>query len=269
MNHMGNKLDRVLHYLKIWVVLTKNSFLVMLAHRSVFAIFVVAKLLRLVLFVTFIFFAVRGSGDLAGYGVQQVLFFFLTFTLIDTIVQFLFRNVYMFRGQVVSGDFDLTLVKPVKPLFQALLGGADIMDLFTLPIIGYALYYVGHALPTTPGQIALYAVLVINSLVIATAFHIFVLGFGIVSLEVDHTIMIYRDITSLGRLPVDIYKEPLKGAITYLIPIGVMMTIPAKAFIGLISPAGVALSFALAAVFIVLAMRFWRFALTKYASASS
>jgi len=39
--------------------------------------------------------------------------------------QLLFRDVYRFRPKVVSGDFDLILVKPINPLFRVLLGGAD------------------------------------------------------------------------------------------------------------------------------------------------
>ena len=53
--------------------------------------------------------------------------------LIDVISQFLFREVYRFRPLVVSGEFDLVLVKPVSSLFRSLAGGADVIDLITIP----------------------------------------------------------------------------------------------------------------------------------------
>ena len=81
--------------------------------------------------------------------------------------------------------------------------------------------------------------------------------------------MIYRDITNLGRFPIDIYKQPLQGILTYLIPVGIMITLPAKALMGLVSPWGVILSFLVGAAAVLVSIRLWNFALTKYTSASS
>ena len=81
--------------------------------------------------------------------------------------------------------------------------------------------------------------------------------------------MIYRDLTSLGRLPVDIYKEPLKSILTFLIPVGIMVTLPAKALMGLVSPSGVIVSLGIGIAAIFVAKRFWSLALKRYTSASS
>ena len=183
--------------------------------------------------------------------------------------QFLFREVYRFRPLIVSGSFDLVLVKPVNALFRVLMGGADVLDLIMIPPIIFAVYYVGRLLSPTTSQTVLFLLLIINSLFIATAFHIVVLALGIITLEIDHTIMIYRDITNLGRFPVDIYRQPLQGILTYLIPVGIMITLPAKALMGLVSPSGVLLSFVIGTVAVLVAIRLWNFALTKYTSASS
>jgi ABC-2 type transport system permease protein len=104
---------------------------------------------------------------------------------------------------------------------------------------------------------------------IATAFHIIVLSFAIVTLEVDHTVMIYRDLTSLGRLPIDIYQQPLKAFLTYLIPVGIMITLPAKAIMGLTSLPEVLIAFLVGLIAIFISFKFWNYALTKYSSASS
>ena len=90
-----------------------------------------------------------------------------------------------------------------------------------------------------------------------------------VTLELDHTIMIYRDLTSLGRLPIDIYKQPLQGFLTYLIPVGIMVTLPAKAIMGIVGPAGILLALLIGVIALFVAFRFWNYALTKYSSASS
>jgi len=262
-------IKRIHYYLNLWLLMSKNSFSVWLTQRRQILIFLSGKLLRFGFFLAFLYFLVKGSDNLAGYSVNQTVFFFLTFNVVDILGQFLFREVYRFRPLIVSGDFDLVLTKPMNALFRVLMGGADVIDLITIPPLFVAVYYVGRLLAPSPAQIIYYFFLILNGLIIAMAFHIAVLSLGIITLEVDHTIMIYRDLTNMGRFPIEIYKQPLKGFLTYLVPVGVMISLPAKAMMGLISPTGILASFALGSVMFILSLRFWNFALTKYTSASS
>ena len=200
----------------------------------------------------------------------QAVIFYLTYNLIDTTAQLFFREVYRFRQQVVSGDFDLVLVKPSSPLFRALAGGADPLDLFMLiPYVGSLVYAVSRLGTIEISTVGLYVLLLINGFLIATGFHILVLALAVVTTEIDHAIMIYRDITSMARLPVDIYREPLRSLITFVVPVGVMMTFPAKALFGLLSPGFTAIALMVGILFFFVSVRVWRCALTKYASASS
>ena len=250
-------------------MMTKNSFLIVLSQKTVLGIFLIGKILRFVFFVIFLFFIITGSKTLAGYNINQGIFFFVSYMLVDVISQFLYREVYRFRPLVVSGDFDLVLVKPTSSLFRVLAGGADIIDFITIPPLIFAVYFVGRMLAPSITEVFYYLILILNALVIATAFHIIVLSLGIITLEIDHTIMIYRDLTSLGRFPIDIYKEPLRSALLYILPIGVMMTIPAKTMMGFVSVGGVILSLFAGVLLIILALNFWKFALKRYTSASS
>lgn len=268
-NRSVNYLKKIIYYLKIWTIMAKNSFIANMTQRLGFLIFFSGKALRFIFFISFIYFTVRGAKSLAGYNLQQVLFFFLTFNLLDSVSQFLFRGVYTFRRLIISGGFDLILTKPNNALFRSLLGGTDIIDLFTIPPYLIALIYVGIKLQPNPSGILFYIILFFNGLFISAAFHIAVLALGIITLEMDHTMMIYRDLSSLGRWPLDIYSSPIRLVLIYLIPIGVMVTIPAKAYLGLITPYYLGLSFLLSIVTITLSLNFWNFALRKYSSASS
>lgn len=256
-------------YFRIWLLMSKNSFLAVFNQRIALSIFLIGKILRFFFFFVFIIFLLKGTKSLAGYNLNQTLLFFLTFNLIDTISQFLFREVYRFRPLIISGGFDLVLSKPVSALFRSLMGGADIIDLITILPLTLATFYMAHLINPSFLQSALYVILLINGLIIAAAFHIFVLGLGIVTFEIDHTIMIYRDLTSLGRFPIDIYKEPLKSIITFLVPIGIMVAFPAKAIMGLITPTGAVWSVLFGWLLLFFAFKFWNFALKKYTSASS
>jgi len=256
-------------YANLWVKLTANSFMAVLSSRFGAMLFLTGKTLRFVFFLVFLLTLFTQTQFLASYSSLQMIFFFLTYTFIDTVTQLLFREVYRFRSMVVSGDFDLVLIKPISPLFRALVGGADPLDLVMLiPYVG-ALVYVAMQLGVTWPGVVLYGILLINAFVIATGFHIFVLSLAILTTEIDHTVMIYRDLTSMGRVPVDIYREPLKTIITFAIPVGVMMTFPAKALMGILSPGFVVVSCILGTVFLMSSFRMWRYSLSRYASASS
>jgi ABC-2 type transport system permease protein len=262
-------MKRFFYYLKVWWMMSKNSFLTMLTHRVGVFVFTFGKLIRFGFFLTFIYFLLIRTNTLAGYTLQQTIFFFLTFNLIDVIAQFFFREVYRFRPLIISGSFDLVLVKPRSAFVRSLMGGADVLDFFTIPPLIFAIFYVGSQMGPSQTQIIFYVLLILNGLLIATAFHIAALSLGIVTLEIDHTIMIYRDLTNLGRLPIDIYRQPLKGVLTYLVPVGIMISLPAKALMGLVSASGVFWSFSLGIIMFILSLRFWDVALRKYSSASS
>ncbi len=261
--------NKLFHYFKIWLMMSKNSFLIVLSQKKLLFIFLFGRFLRFSFFLLFLYFLIIGTETLVGYTANQVIFFFLTFNLIDIVSQFLFREVYRFRGMVVSGDFDLVLVKPFSPLFRSLMGGADFIDLITIVPLFFGLIYVGRFLSPTPFQILSYLLLIICGLLVSTAFHIFVLSIGIITLEIDHTIMIYRDLVSLGRFPIDIYREPLRSFLTFILPVSIMISLPVKVFIGLVKPTVVLFSFVFAIFLITISIRFWRFALTKYTSTSS
>lgn len=263
-------MDKTIHYFRIWKRYTLNSFSTYLDSRFGAAIFLTGKLLRFLFFLIFLFLLLGNTKNLGGFNIYQVTFFFLTFNLIDTITQLLYREVYRFRPLVVEGRFDYVLLQPINSLFRSLAGGADFLDMVMLiPVLAMIIYVAFHLSPISLIKIILYIILLINSFVLTTALHIIVLAVGILTTTVDHTIMIYRDLTSMGRIPIDIYKEPLRSLLTFIIPVGVIMTFPAKALMGLLSIWGVVISLLIAGVFLYGSLRLWRFALTKYTSASS
>lgn len=240
-----------------------------ISQKLSFSFFLTGKILRFIFFFLFLFFILKGANTLAGYNANQAIFFFLVFNIVDVLSQFLFREVYRFRPMVVKGDFDFVLIKPINSLFRVLLGGADVIDFITIPPLIIVTIYVGSLLHPSALNVVYFVLLLINAFLIATAFHIIVLSLAIITLEIDHMVMIYRDLTSLGRLPIDIYKQPLQGFLTYLIPVGIMITLPAKAIMGIVGPAGILTAFLVGIVAIFISLKFWNFALKKYTSASS
>lgn len=256
-------------YIKIWFLMAKNAMISWLNKRESVVIFVFAKVVRYFFYFTFLYFLVRKTNGISGFTANQALFFTATYSLVDTTAQFLFRSVYTFRQLIATGDFDLVLLKPINPLFRSIAGGPDLMDLITIPPIILITIYFGSFLNPSFVGIVYYLMLILNALIVSTAAHILIVALAVITLSVDNLIIIYRDFSSMGRFPIDIYKQPLKGFLTFIVPVGLMFTIPSKALMGLVNPFGVFLSMLFGLLFFVASLRFWNFALKKYTSASS
>lgn len=256
--------------LKIWWIYTKNSFQQILSRRFIAVIFVFGKAARISMFLFFLNALFRGADGIAGYSREQIIFFYLSFNLIDTLGQLFFREVYRFRQLVVSGGLDFVLVKPVNPLLRVLLGGADVLDAVVLVVLmGFTIWYGATNISTDIASWGGYFLLVLNGLLISAAFHLGVISLGVITTTVDHLIMIYRDLSSMMRIPVDLYIEPIRFLLTFAIPVGIMLTFPPKVLMGLISPGLIVISFSLSLVSILVGMKFWQYALKQYQSASS
>lgn len=256
--------------IKIWLFYTKNSFLQTLMNKWMMVIFMAGKLARVALFLLFLNFLFRGANGLAGYSREQIIFFYLSFNMVDTLGQLFFREVYRFRSLVVSGNLDFVLLKPLNPLIRVLLGGGDVMDLLMLILItGTTVWFGLTQISSDPVNWFFYICLIFNGLALAAAFHIFVLSVGVMTTAIDHLIMVYRDLSSMLRIPVDLYIEPIRALLTFAIPLGIMFTFPAKVLMGLLSPTFMMIAVIFSIVSLFLAFRFWSFALKRYQSASS
>lgn len=241
-----------------------------LFNLPIFFFFLLSKIIRYGMFFVFLYYLVGGVNNVGGYTRDQMLIFYLVFNLIDTTSQLLFRETYRFRPLLISGNFDFVLTKPTNPLIRVLLGGPDFIDFgMLLILVSILIYFISQLSGNNYLQIILFIGLFLNSLLIATAFHIIVLSIGILTLSVDHLIMIYRDLTALARIPVDLFVEPIRWIITFVIPIGIMFTFPAKVLFGLLSWQLVLSSLLFGIIGLYISIKFWNYSLKHYQSASS
>lgn len=256
--------------IKVIFRLAKNGLLQSLVNRNVFIIFFLTKLARYGLFLLFLYFLLGGVQTLGGYSRDQILIFYLTFNVIDTIAQILFREVYRFRPLIISGGFDSVLVKPLNPLVRVLLGGPDFIDVGVLVVLlGVISWYLANVIHPSIFSLVLFICLIVNSLLISAGFHIAVLAMGIITLSVDHLIMIYRDLAALMRIPIDVFTDPLRTVLTFVIPVGIMFSFPVKALLGLLNWQFIFISFGFGIGMLFFSIKFWQYALTKYQSAGN
>lgn len=257
-------------YWRIWLCLVRNSVKTQMATSLASAGYLIGKILRFGFFLGYLLSLFNYLPELKGYTMPQVVLFFLTFNFVDIGAQFLFRGLYGVKYLIDEGDFDKILTQPAHPLFRISFMGVDLLDLITLIPIFFVTIMTVRKLeaPITPQQIFLFVALLLNAFVLAFAFHVVVASISVITQEFEGAIWVYRDLMTLGRFPVSIYNDLLRGIFVTVIPIGVMISFPSRALLGLLSWQGVAYSFLLGATFYAVAQRVWRYSLRNYTSNS-
>lgn len=263
--------QRLLTYWQIWYLTAQNALQETFINRWSHLLFFTGKCLRLCMSLILLWLLKERNVSLAGYSSDQVIVFFLTYQIVDLVSQIFYRGVYTFGQKIRSGEFDFLLAKPVSPLFRALTGNPDLDDAaFAVPTLAIALYlFIQLDLHFTWHGTVLYLVLLGNSFLIATALHILVLVIGILSTEVDNAIWIYRDVMRLGQFPITMYAQPLRFALFWFIPAGLMITIPAQVITQVPVTYSVVTVTTFGLIFFMMSLRIWKWALTQYSSASS
>jgi ABC-2 type transport system permease protein len=80
---------------------------------------------------------------------------------------------------------------------------------------------------------------------------------------------LFEGLYQTGRWPIGIYPGWLRYSMTYLVPIGVAVTVPAEALTSRLEWTTVALALAFGAALFAFTRAFWRFGLRRYSGASA
>ena len=173
-------------------------------------------------------------------------------------------------GEVWRGSFDFTLLKPLNTQFLVSFRAWDMWQLIDLVI---ALVVLGRGLFLLGGQLTLGNILLFL-LMLAVAL---ILGYSI--LLVLETVVFYytgvpltwvfSSIMFTGRYPISIYPHWIRLLLTWVVPVGFMVTIPTQALIGTASPGMIVAGVGMAALLFLAASAFFHRSLRRYASASS
>lgn len=174
------------------------------------------------------------------------------------------------EGEVWTGRFDFTLLRPVDVQFMASFRHwrpfalADLA--LGLIVLGTAVVQMGQALTPTrlltffvtlgAGVTILYAILLaFSALVFWSPGFLFT--------------WVFNGLFQMARYPVGLYPGWLRLTLTWVVPVGMMTTVPAQALSGELSAPTLAGGVLLASILLVGASALFRFGLRRYASASS
>lgn len=173
-------------------------------------------------------------------------------------------------GEVWSGKLDFTLVRPVDVQFLASFRTwrpLKLLDLVLgLGVLFIAVVQLEHSLTFADGLsfiIALVAgLLILYAILLAFA--------GLVFWSPGFLFTwLFDAFFQMARYPVGLYPVWLRLVLTWVIPVGLMTTVPAQALAGDLSPLSLLSSLLVALLFLAGATAIFRKGLRRYASASS
>ncbi len=173
-------------------------------------------------------------------------------------------------GEIWTGKFDFTLLRPVDVQFFASFQHwrpLVIIDLFLgSGVLFTAAYQLGQSL--TPLRVFTFLTMLAMGLLILYAI---LLAFSaLVFWSPDFLFTwLFNALFQMARYPVGIYPGWLRLVLTWVIPVGVMTTVPAQALTGELSTGALFGSMALAILFFLGATLLFRTGVRRYASASS
>lgn len=263
-----------MHYLRLIGEFFKISTQAEMAYRMNFFIRILNALLNLVtgvLSLTVIFTQVE---SIKGWELPSSMALLGVYLLL-TALRGLFispslESVAGMDGEIWQGTFDFTLLRPVDKQFLVSFRHWRVLMLFdlflALGVLGYAIHLMEHSLDLLTimqfiltliaGLILLYSTLLaFSALVFWNSSFLFT--------------WIINDLFQLARYPVGLYPGWLRLILTWIIPVGLMTTIPAQALSGTLSWRWLLISLGFTLVVLIGASWLFHQGLKKYTSASS
>ncbi len=207
--------------------------------------------------------------SLAGWSRSEMLVVLGCYQVLSGVLAtFIEPNAMWFDERVKKGELDEILLKPIPSLYLVTLGTQAPLGLIGmllgLLVIGTGLHGQGLVIVNVLSGIVAFTTALV--LLWATRVLVMMVSLWAPSLALD---VMYGALWQFGRYPVAIYDQPIKSFLTFMVPVGLMTTVPAMALTRGIGISVVALCAAIGIGVIVLVNSLWSKSLRQYTSATS
>jgi ABC-2 type transport system permease protein len=260
------------HYLRILAVCYRTSVQADMEYRVDFFARVVASLLGLLTTVGSLTIAYAYTDNLKGWTFSQAMVLLSVYYLMDGLIEmFIGPNMRQIMAHVREGTLDFILLKPVNAQFLASFRMINIWRAANALVgLGLSVYAIGKlSISAGPSQATAFALTLVAGMAIVYSFWLVLVTLTFWFVRVDNVEQIVWQAFEAGRYPIEIYPRWLKGALTYLVPVVFIITVPATALTGRLGAPMVAASLVVGALTVALASAFWRVGLRNYTGASA
>jgi ABC-2 type transport system permease protein len=262
--------ERVRRYLRLLVVQLRAAGLLSLQYRLDFIIqtFMVVVWSATALAPLLVLFEMRSS--VAGFSSHEALMVSGCFIALKGLLQGVIQpSMTLVVEHVRKGTLDFLLLKPVDAQFMVSTAKIDIARL-TDVLTGLALVVWAArslAVPPSPAQFALGALLLVAGAVILYAIWIMVVSLSFRVVKVDNLSFLIGSAFDAARFPAGVFQGALALVFTFVLPLALMTTYPALALKGSITSGQVLTSLLVSGLFFGLSRFVWQRAIRHYTGA--
>ena len=261
-----------MRYLRLLWTFLRVGALGELAYRANFFIQLFESLLELATSLAGLAVIFTYTDRLGGWAPDQVLALVGVFFLVGGAIRFVLQpSLEQLIESVRDGTLDFTLVKPEDAQLMASIQRVEIWKLtdvaLGIGVLAVALARLGEHVGAA--QAAQFAAALVAGGVIVYSFWIILATSAFWLVRVENILVVFQSMYEAGRWPVSIYPGWLRFALTFVVPVGFAVTVPAQALAGHLTWPVVGGAAALAAGLFALARVIWRVGLRRYQGASS
>jgi ABC-2 type transport system permease protein len=219
-----------------------------------------------------LYFVYRQTPVVAGWTPWEALLVMAFFLLLRGVLDaFIEPNLRGLVEKVRDGTLDFVLLKPadaqVLVSFARLDPGRLVDILGATGLAGYALHRLGHV--PSAGELGLAFVATLSGLAMLYALWLCAAATTFFWVKIESLSYLLGALLDAGRWPAAVYRGWLRLVLTFVLPVTLMTTVPAEALLARAGWRPVVISAGLAVVFLWGSRRLWRFAVSRYTSASS
>jgi ABC-2 type transport system permease protein len=243
-----------------------------LAYRANFFIQLFESLLELATAIGGLAVIFTYTSRLGGWTQDQVLALVGVFFLVGGAIRFVLQpSLEQLIESVRDGTLDFTLVKPED---AQLVSSIQRVEIWKLTDVGLGIAVLVVALSRLGQRVGFVEALQFASALLAGG--VIVYSFWMILattafwlVRVENILVVFQSMYEAGRWPVSIYPGWLRFALTFVVPVGFAVTVPAQALAGRLTWPVLAGAAGLAAALFTAARLVWKAGLRRYQGASS
>jgi ABC-2 type transport system permease protein len=212
------------------------------------------------------------TDSLGGWSAPELLAIVGVYTLVSGITQLVVQpSLTRFMEDVRLGTLDFTLTKPVDA--QVLISVRQV-EIWKLVDVVVGLVVLGVAIPQLGATVGLaealaFLVALLAGVTIIYSFLLILATCVFWFIRLDNILNIFQSMYEAGKWPIGIYPPWLRTMLTFLVPIGFAVTVPAEGLVGRLTSPNLLGAIALAILLPLIARVFWRIGIRHYSGASA
>ncbi len=262
----------MLRYLKLCLALFRYSITRELMFKANFLLWVIVEFSWFGIQVALVEVIFSHVQEIAGWNKYQMILLIGTSHVVQQVFQFVFMlNCMELPDNVRTGKLDFALLQPANSQFLVSVRkfdpGALVNGSIGFGFIVYAAWRLG--LHPTAGQLALFALLIVNGVFIHYALMLAIVTVSFWIVRAQGLVYGYYNLFQISRIPKDAFKGGVKAFFTFGLPMLVVANYPAEVLAKGLWGTAAFWVIGISVMFVAVSSLWFRFALRFYTSASS